>query len=286
MMPFLTAAVLGLMPMTALAFTPPATAHQARFIRALHSSINEDDFDPFLQSPLSFGSSTDDNSNNNSPTESTFGFDLGVMNKPESLLSDDSAATATAVSTTPDNGDLEFDPLLSPHAYANGVDAAPVGAVQVVDNAATASSPLIATGKLGILLIDHGSRRQASNDHIHSVATMYENRLNVKKNNDFSGDTTIVRAAHMEICEPSIIASMRDLVTNDEVTKIVCVPFFLSPGRHATEDVPQLIEEAKEEFAKEGVVVDIVMSNALGTQLESMMGAVDELVELTLNGGT
>lgn len=273
MPPLLKAVFLGILPTTVFAFAPPAT-NQVRVLGVLHSSsinknyqnLDDDFFDPFLQSPHSFGSNGDNSSEDVSSigtisTGSTFGFNTGVIKNPESPSSNDG-----------------FDPLLSPHAYANGVDAGPVA-----DDAATVT-PIIATRKLGILLIDHGSRRQASNDHIHEVARMYENRLNLK-NDNVRGDTTvtIVRAAHMEISRPSIMDSLRDIVTMDKVTKIVCVPYFLSPGRHATEDVPTLIEEAKGELAEEGFSVDIVVSDAIGTHLESMLGAVDDLVGWTLN---
>lgn len=208
------------------------------------------------------------------------------MTTPPSL-----ATTPTAALPTNNNAD-EFDPLLSPHAYANGADAGPV-----VGNAGVggASSSIAATQKLGIILIDHGSKRQASNDHIHNIAGMYEDRLNRRNANAIAGSNrcggetsssmkqTVVRAAHMEIATPSILTSLRDIIQTDNVQKIVCVPYFLSPGRHATEDIPQLIDDARGELKEEGWDVDILVSGALGTRLDCMLGAVDDLVGLALN---
>jgi len=101
---------------------------------------------------------------------------------------------------------------------------------------------------------------------------------------------TVVRGAHMEIADPSILTSLRNLITVDQATKIVCVPYFLSPGRHATKDVPDLIAEAKDVLREEGVMrssrgkdVEVIVSDALGTQTESMLGAVNVLVDLALN---
>jgi sirohydrochlorin ferrochelatase len=94
----------------------------------------------------------------------------------------------------------------------------------------------------------------------------------------------------MEIATPSILTSLRNLIAVDCVTKVVCVPYFLSPGRHATIDVPNLIAEAKAVLDQEGVTtldgnerIEVIVSDALGTHTESMLGAVDILVDFALN---
>jgi len=200
-----------------------------------------------------------------------------------------------------------FDPLLSPHDYPDGIPSLPE---ECTDSDATASTNTLSTipsetnnsgsnnfrtktQKLGILLIDHGSKRQASNDNLHFIAKVYESKL-LSKSTPASKKQVAVRGAHMEIATPSILTSLRTLLVEDQVESIVCVPYFLSPGRHATEDVPNLIEEAKSVLEKEGLLgerngndegrVQVRVSNALGSHLESMMGAVDDLVEWTLNG--
>ena len=116
----------------------------------------------------------------------------------------------------------------------------------------------------------------------------------------------------MELSAPSILDALRDVLVSDGVTEVVCVPYFLSPGRHATEDVPNLIAEARDVLGGEGLLssrlgkrglltsgsaatdhdddddddddeIPIFVSDALGTHLEGMLGAVDHLVERTLN---
>lgn len=143
--------------------------------------------------------------------------------------------------------------------------------------------------RLGILLIDHGSKREASNRHLHSIAKQYHSSLQSDNNNK---NNIIVKAAHMEIAEPSILTTLRQLVVEEKVTKVVCVPYFLSPGKHATIDVPNLIAEAIQILREEerlldfdGGVVEITSSKALGTNVESMLGVVDALVETTLDEG-
>ncbi|EED89052.1 predicted protein [Thalassiosira pseudonana CCMP1335] len=166
--------------------------------------------------------------------------------------------------------------------------------------------------KIGILLIDHGSKRKASNDHLHSVADQYESLLNNNSDDETptpsstsaTTATIVVRAAHMELAQPSILSSLRSLICNEGVTKVICVPYFLSPGKHATVDVPNLIADARVELEEEGLLdyivantsskedgeemnkndakVEIVMSKSLGSNVDSMLGVVDSLVEIAL----
>src|SRR5262245_5161934 len=83
--------------------------------------------------------------------------------------------------------------------------------------------------KLGIIIVDHGSRRAESNEMLLKVveqfarATLYE----------------IVEPAHMEIAEPSIATAFARCVDRGART-IVVHPYFLLPGRHWDEDIPAL----------------------------------------------
>lgn len=256
---------------------------------AIPQTSSNGEFDPLLsphdyingadEAPVS---NTNDGTNisnrpfvSSSVRSSTFGFDI--------VEEDDSISvkieSSESVSNTQVNmNDDEFDPLLSPHAYKNGVDEAPVN----LDSTSATSQE-----KIGILLIDHGSKRLASNEHIMNVARMYEKRIAAKEQASSSSTTTIVRAAHMEIAPPSILDSIRNLIVDDKVSKVICVPYFLSPGKHAMEDVPQLIDEAKLILSEEGVFNgegdNILVSHALGTHMEGMLSVVDDLVDWTLN---
>jgi sirohydrochlorin ferrochelatase len=85
-----------------------------------------------------------------------------------------------------------------------------------------------------ILLIDHGSRREAANAMLQDVAALAE-RL--------AGGTVIVCPAHMELAEPSIASGFTACVERG-ATEVVAVPYMLSPGRHSTEDIPRLVAAA------------------------------------------
>ena len=84
-----------------------------------------------------------------------------------------------------------------------------------------------------ILLVDHGSRRAESNALLHDAARRFQ---------QFSG-YTIVEPAHMELAQPSIQQAFDTCVTLG-ADRIIVFPWFLSPGRHWTEDIPQLVREA------------------------------------------
>ena len=88
-------------------------------------------------------------------------------------------------------------------------------------------------GILGIILVDHGSRFQAANDMLDEVAAMVR-RVSGNK---------IVRPAHMEIASPSI-AEAFDACVQQGATRVAVHPYFLSPGKHSTTDIPRMVEQA------------------------------------------
>jgi len=86
---------------------------------------------------------------------------------------------------------------------------------------------------VGVIVVDHGSRRQESNELLLAVAEMFRQQSQV----------TIVEPAHMELAEPSIADAFASCV--QQGAKLVVVfPYFLSPGRHWSEDIPRLAAKA------------------------------------------
>ncbi|MEI7699902.1 MAG: CbiX/SirB N-terminal domain-containing protein [Planctomycetia bacterium] len=84
-----------------------------------------------------------------------------------------------------------------------------------------------------ILMVDHGSRRAESNQLLHDAARRFQ------KQSGYS----IVQPAHMELAEPSIRQAFDQCVSLG-ATRVVVFPWFLSPGRHWTEDIPELVQKA------------------------------------------
>jgi len=91
----------------------------------------------------------------------------------------------------------------------------------------------------GIIIVDHGSRRDESNAMLERVAALFAER--------FKDRYTIVEPAHMELAEPSIATAYAKCVNRGAQRVVVC-PFFLGPGKHWTQDIPRLTADAAQNF--------------------------------------
>ncbi len=111
-----------------------------------------------------------------------------------------------------------------------------------------------------ILLIDHGSRRDAANEMMDCMANLVQ---------AMAGTEVVVRYAHMELAEPSIAAGVRQCVEAG-ATELIVFPYMLSPGKHSTGDIPRLVAAATTDFP------------ALHFRVTSAFGVHEKLAELIL----
>ncbi len=81
-----------------------------------------------------------------------------------------------------------------------------------------------------LLLIAHGSRRQASNEEVRQLAR----RLAAQAGNRYGG----VRCAFLELAEPDIGQGVEQCIA-EGATEVLVLPYFLSAGRHVAEDIPR-----------------------------------------------
>ena len=93
--------------------------------------------------------------------------------------------------------------------------------------------------QIGVVIVDHGSRRPQSNQMLEEVARLFAER--------FAQRYEIVEPAHMELCEPSIATAYGRCVRRGATHVVVC-PFVLGPGKHWTSDIPALTAAAAAEF--------------------------------------
>ena len=89
------------------------------------------------------------------------------------------------------------------------------------------------TRQLGVILVDHGSRRGESNDMLLDVVQQFA----------AATELPIVEPAHMELAEPSIATAFDRCVARGAKT-VVVFPYFLLPGRHWHVDIPRLAAAA------------------------------------------
>ena len=85
----------------------------------------------------------------------------------------------------------------------------------------------------GIVIVDHGSRRVESNEMLERFVGQFADSM----------PYGIVEAAHMELSEPSIGTAFDRCVERGAKRVVVC-PYFLLPGKHWKEDIPELTQKA------------------------------------------
>ena len=90
-----------------------------------------------------------------------------------------------------------------------------------------------------LLLVAHGSRREASNDEVRRLAASLAPRA--------EGRFDAVSCAFLEIAEPSIPAGI-DAAVRGGAQEVVVLPYFLSAGRHVAEDIPREVEAKQQEY--------------------------------------
>ena len=122
-------------------------------------------------------------------------------------------------------------------------------------------------GALGVVIVDHGSRRESSNRMLEDFVRAFAEQT----------PDGLVEPAHMELAEPSIGAAFRRCVERG-AERVVVMPYFLSPGRHWHEDIPRLTAEA----AAEHPGVEYLVGSPIGLH-PLMLGVVQARLEHCLS---
>lgn len=112
-----------------------------------------------------------------------------------------------------------------------------------------------------LLLVAHGSRREASNDEI---------RLIAKKLNKAAHKFKQTQCAFLELAEPSIPDGIRQCIF-EGAKKVVVLPCFLSAGRHVATDIPEQVGIVQKEHPE------------INIKITPYIGVSDDLMALLLN---
>lgn len=107
-----------------------------------------------------------------------------------------------------------------------------------------------------LVVIAHGSRRQASNQEVTNLA------LGLKKS--AGKQYQIVEAGFLEIARPSIPEAIESCIESG-ATSVIVVPYFLAAGRHVVEDIPQIVRPVGERHPHVSIRISehIGMSNSM-----------------------
>jgi len=100
-----------------------------------------------------------------------------------------------------------------------------------------------------LLLIAHGSRRAEANDDLHHLAAKLRER----------GEYSFVQVSFLELAEPNIAAG-GEMCVSAGAGRVVMLPYFLSPGVHARDDM----QKARAELAERFPHVNFLLAAPLG----------------------
>jgi sirohydrochlorin cobaltochelatase len=121
-----------------------------------------------------------------------------------------------------------------------------------------------------IILFAHGSRDPLWHKPIQAVAERIAQR----------SPKTIVRCAYLELTEPDL-PHVADTLVAQGATSLSVVPMFLGVGRHAREDLPQLISDLRTNHPS----IDIKCQPAVGEQ-NSLLDLLAEIALGRANNAT
>lgn len=118
-----------------------------------------------------------------------------------------------------------------------------------------------------LLIVAHGSQRAASNDEVRDLAARV---------GDLAGGCfDRVQTAFLELAEPSIPDGIQACI-DAGADEVVVMPYFLSAGRHVSEDIPAEVARKQQEHRR----VRIRVADYVGAQ----PGIADLLVVGALAG--
>lgn len=97
----------------------------------------------------------------------------------------------------------------------------------------------------GLLVVAHGSRRQASNDEVRELSEKI-----ARENSEFE----LVQCAFLELADPSIPQGLERCIELG-AREVVVIPYFLAAGRHVVEDIPREVAPVQEKYQQVKIII-------------------------------
>ncbi len=121
--------------------------------------------------------------------------------------------------------------------------------------------------KTGIVVFAHGSRIEAANASVRTVADDLAR----------TGNYELVEAAFLELGQPDMAGAIAKLVQRG-ATRIVVVPYFLTLGLHLERDLPKIVRDAANRFDSVTIEVTAPLDGhpaLAGILLDRVQGALE-----------
>ena len=115
--------------------------------------------------------------------------------------------------------------------------------------------------KKALLVVAHGSRREASNEEVRALSGLIAQKA--------GGRYHMVKAAFLELAEPSIPDGI-DGCIDAGAEVVVVMPYFLSAGRHVARDIPQEVAPKQQQYPD------------ISIRIAPYLGAAEGIAELML----
>ena len=124
-----------------------------------------------------------------------------------------------------------------------------------------ASTPTTPPATRGIILLAHGSRDPQWREPIEAVAAQIR----------ALAPGTPVLCAYLELCTPSLSEAAANLIA-EGADSIRVFPLFFGVGKHAREDLPQLVEQVRANHP--GIAVELLPSAGEHQALTALMASI------------
>lgn len=129
-----------------------------------------------------------------------------------------------------------------------------------------------------LVLIAHGSRRQASNQEVQDLAERLRNTTTV----GFS----LIATGFLELATPSIPDAIESCIAAG-ATSVVVVPYFLAAGRHVADDIPRIVESVarqhshvpiriSEHIGMSDAMIPLILASASGSRTDAAIPGLQQ----------
>ena len=105
-----------------------------------------------------------------------------------------------------------------------------------------------------LLIVAHGSRREASNEEVRKLAEQ------IRCMPDLPVDE--VTTAFLELAEPSIPEGLEACIQRG-ASEVLVFPYFLAAGRHVVEDIPAEIAKVQDKYPKASIHITSHLGSAV-----------------------